>query len=449
MNIKKIVETMLEIENDEDLFSLKINNIYIWKLLRIKLFLEITSKSIGYSEKFNHMKKDYKILMINFLESLTLNKKKGKDLYFISNRIQKINNEYKEIYSYNMIDKNKNNIEIVYLPLLSKKYKRKDITYSNTENIKFLYFEILGLLNIKKIYIAPEIKEKLLRVKGKLEEKLEIKELKIFDEKIIEKTIKDFNKKYFYYRKLLENKKPPKIYLVCSYGKEALIAAAKDLAIEVIEIQHGVISKYHLGYHFPAQKSIYYFPDKIYGFGEYWFKNCCVPINKKNIKIIGYSYLKNQILKYENQIKENNKQVMFISQGTIGEKIVEKAIEFAKENPLYKVIIRLHPMEFSTWKIHYKLLYDNRNMINIEISDNEQKNLYEYLYESKYIIGVYSTVIYEALYLDKKIGVLNLAGIDYVEDLIEKGAIKKIELNEKINIKNFEKLNKINKENLF
>ena len=236
---------------------------------------------------------------------------------------------------------------------------------------------------------------------------------------------------------------PQRIYIICSYGKEALISAAQDLGIEVVEIQHGVINQYHLGYHFPDNKIIPYFPNKILMFGKYWFDNTAIPLPKDKIEIVGYPYMKLQIDKYKKSIKEEENQVLFISQGTIGIKLTEKAVEFAKENPNLNIIVRLHPGEFNRWQLEYKILFKNKNLKNLTISDNNEKNLYEYMCQSKYLIGVYSTAIYEGLYLEKKIGVLDLPGVEHVEDLIKNNYVQKLGLNEKIKIKKLDNLKRV------
>ena len=46
--------------------------------------------------------------------------------------------------------------------------------------------------------------------------------------------------------------------------------------------------------------------------------------------------------------------------------------------------------------------------------------------ESEYVIGVYSTAMFEAVALGCKVGVLKLAGYNHIEPLIHSGAIQEI-----------------------
>ncbi|MGL5903311.1 MAG: capsular biosynthesis protein, partial [Cetobacterium sp.] len=288
------------------------------------------------------------------------------------------------------------------MPLTEKKIKNKEHTYSSIEDFNFIFCEISK--KFRKIDIKQEDLYKISKIKKELEEELGVSAIKILEQKSIIKILKKFKSEYDYYKRFLKKRQCEQIYLVCSYGREALIAAAQDLNIEVIEIQHGVINKYHLGYNFPNSDKVPYFPNKILLFGEYWYENTKLPLKKDQVQIVGYSYMNQQINKYRGKILEKKDQILFISQPASGIEISEKAVEFAKLNPNYNVIVRLHPKEWDNWRNDYKILYENRDLDNLKISDSNNKDLYEYLFESRYIFGIYSTVIYEALYLEKKIG---------------------------------------------
>jgi hypothetical protein len=211
--------------------------------------------------------------------------------------------------------------------------------------------------------------------------------------------------------------------LVCSYGKEALIAACKNNNVKCIEIQHGTISKYHLGYSFPNNKEVPYFPDEMYMFGKYWYESTPVPLTEEKITYYGYPYMEERIKEYKNNKKKKN-QILFISQGTIGNKLSETAYEFAKDNKEYNIIYKLHPGEYNRWRNDYDNLIKAEKLDNFKVIDNNKINLYKLLSESEFLIGVYSTAIYEGLIMDCKLILINLPGIDYMDYLIATQKIK-------------------------
>lgn len=451
-SIKEFSLILEKIENKENLFEKKIKGIYFWKIIRFLLWTEIGIKSKlmekAHDEKLNKAQRIKKLFLetiVNFFEN---NDFKKKIIIFELGIFFQENGKFLKKFCFDLIEKLKKEkieFEVVY-PLYSESKYGKENNYAE-ENYKYVFFKIVGFIKNKFNFFkfSSEDKKYLEKLKKYFEKETGIKNLEILNEKNLKKILINFECEYEYYTNFFKVKQPEKIYIVCSYGREALIAAAQDLDIEVIELQHGIITKYHIGYNFPDVK-IPYFPDKLLLWGEYWQDNTDLPKNVK-IELYGYPYLKRQYEKYKN-IEKNLNQVIFISQGTIGKRLSEKAIEFAKENPQLKVVYRLHPGEFLRWKKEYRDLYENRNLENLEISDNNEKNLYEYLFESEYLIGVYSTVIYEALELNLKVGVVKLSGSENIEDLIVGNYIKLFEKSEKINIEKLKNL-KIIENNFF
>lgn len=444
--LKEEIEIIKEIENKKNLFQKKIKNIYFWKIIRFNLFSEIVKKKCRTNEahdlisKTNKLKYLLKWCIYNTLKNNVLKKE---IIIFDHNRFFHENNCYKSIYTFDLIkklEKKKITYEIIYPNFTNDKIKNKNV--HRIENLNYIFIKILYLLKRKISKLSLNDKEFLIKLKKELEEKFKIEKIGLLEENNILKELYNFEAGYQYYKKYFRIKSPQKIYLICSYGREAIIVAAQELGIEVIELQHGVFTKYHIGYSFPIIK-VPYFPNKFFIFGEYWKKDEFLPINTESI-IYGYPYLRNQLERYKNIEKKKN-QVIFISQGPIGKKLSKKATEFAKDNPSIKVVYRLHPGEFLRWKTEYKELYENRELENLKISDNNEKNLYEYLFESEYLIGVNSTVIYEALEIELKIGIIKLFGYEYVEDLINDNIIHAFNENERINLKVLDNLKKVEK----
>lgn len=451
--LKELYSILEKIENQENLFRKKIEEIYFWKIIRFSLLCEIGIKvklmrKTQDEKNINKIEKTKKLLLGTIISFFKNNNFKKNIIVFEFNDFKLYGNfeDEKNLLSkfyFDLIEKFKKekiDFEVVYPLYLEKEYRLEKNSYAE-ENYKYLFFKIIGFIKNKFNLFKFSFEDKNYLNKLRKYFEKEIDNLEILNEKNLRKILINFECEYKYYHNFFRIKQPQKIYIICSYGKEALIAAAQDLNIEVIELQHGVITKYHIGYNFPDVK-IPYFPDKLLLWGEYWKANVDLPKNVK-IELYGYPYLKRQHEKYKN-IEKNLNQVIFISQGTIGKKLSEKAIEFVKENPQLKVVYRLHPGEFLRWKKEYKDLYESRNLENLEISDNNEKNLYEYLFESEYLIGVNSTVIYEALNLGLKVGVVNLFGVEYVEQLIKEKYIKLFQIDEKIDIKELKNLKTIN-----
>src|SRR5690606_28971419 len=62
------------------------------------------------------------------------------------------------------------------------------------------------------------------------------------------------------------------LFLTHGYGSgnQAMIAGARDIGAKVVELQHGIISRFHLGYSWPGRPSVAYAPDELWCFGDFW-----------------------------------------------------------------------------------------------------------------------------------------------------------------------------------
>ena len=230
----------------------------------------------------------------------------------------------------------------------------------------------------------------------------------------------DFN----FYSRLIQKRKPKVILLILGYdSRKALIAAAKKHKVPTAELQHGVIGKLNLGYHYPCEKEkVKYFPDFFLSFGEFWTEDVQYPIDPENVLNYYFPYFNQKIQKFKNSQK-NKGQILFISQGTIGETLSEIAFEFAKQKPDSKIIYKLHPGEYDRWETDYPKLVDFNNLDNTEVIDDNTKDLYALFASSEIQVGVYSTAIFEGLALGCKTFVANLPGVEFLQYLIDRNFV--------------------------
>ena len=77
---------------------------------------------------------------------------------------------------------------------------------------------------------------------------------------------------------------------------------------------------------------------------------------------------------------------------------------------------KLHPSEYNIWK-EYPDLCRLAEVANVEILDSDV-DLYSLFATSFYQIGVFSTAIYEGIGMGCKTVLLNLPGVEYMDDLV-------------------------------
>ena len=418
-SVSDICETFFNLEEKYNLNYQEIQGCYAWQLIRMYLYYDITrrtgtfgapqQKSLSIFDKI----KSFTPFVKNSLFSNPFSGNGTKDILIFDHPRKVIfEGEFKDIYSYFLVDliKDKYSFEVLEAPYLNKHFTKKSKYIKYTDRIQ------LGSYLYKKrnkIEFNPDERELIHNVKKELEKSFD---LEIDLEWILTMHILNFQYDYRKYMELFKKRSPKMIFVVVAYENQAIVKAAKDLEIEVIELQHGTITNYHLGYSYPLKTrkngEIAYFPDKILTFGDYWINGETSPISQDNIIPIGFPYFEAQSRDFINMNPQEN-QILFISQGVIGKYLSKLAYEFAREMK-----------EYETWRQNYPEL--ENDLDNFEVIDNSETPLYQLFAKSNYQVGAFSTAIYEGLMFNCKTFIVDVPGVEYLSDLIDKGYVYKV-----------------------
>ena len=457
--VKEICQKIWNLEEKYELNHKEIQDCYPWQLIRMYLYYEITRKtnvfesaqqsSLSLFDKIN----SFLPFIKNSILSNPLSGRENVDvLIFDHPRKVIFEDEYQDIYSYFLketLNQYGKSFETIESPYLNQHFRSNANIKEN--HVRFNDRILLGSFihktrNRGKLPFTEDEKQFINSVKEDLETAFKI-EIDLFS--IMENHILNFQYDYKKYIELLQRKNPKVVFLVVAYENKALVAACKKMSIDIIELQHGTISPYHLGYSYPENtmkfngkiKEIEYFPDKILSFGDYWKNACPFPITGENIISIGFPYFEENSRTYmkiaENKNSEdgNNgetqeKQILFISQGVIGKYLSELAYETASninDSQNFKLIYKLHPGEYGTWKENYDYLTKAVDKFdNFTVIDKSEPPLYELFAKSHYQIGAFSTAIYEGLAFNCKTFIIDVPGVEYLDDLIDKNIVKKV-----------------------
>ncbi len=286
------------------------------------------------------------------------------------------------------------------------------------------YMDFLVVLRNLKIALG------LSKVSFSPQEEAIIKEIESHIERVfgLRLTLREYFKKVLEQRKaslplisrLLKRTRPKLILLLDSSSRTTFIEAARHLEIPVVELQHGVITKYHLGYNFPPPRRVHStFPDYLLVFGDYWRKVAHYPIPSAHVISVGYPFFEKNLEKYQGVEKQD--LIVFISQGTIGHLLSKFAAELSQVKGLgYKIVYKLHPGEIGTWKNDYPWLVSS----GIRVIDDLTVSLYDLFSVAKIQVGVYSTGLFEGLGFDLFTVLYKAPGIEYLSDLIDSGVVR-------------------------
>lgn len=428
MSDKKSIEIVnnfiYEIEKKYDLLNKKINNTFFWEKIRISV-QSIILRKLSLIEKphYKAKEKPFDRLIINFKGLLNFFSKNpffaGKfDILIFGSprRIKLEDGKFYDIYTDYFYEEIKNKYKIIYLeppyfignthfkPARTEKIYYLDI-------IKTILAPITSKINRKKLVFSNDEVILLQNIENEIKSYFNIS-INLLS--IVKHSIFVSIGEIFWFKKLLCKISPKVSFIVCSYGNENFIEACKDLNIKTVEIQHGTISPYHLGYNFPLENlKKRSFSDYIFLFGDFWKYCSKFPISKENIISIGFPFIERQKKIYNEKQRKN--QIVFVSQGTVGKKLSLMAYELSKKITNYKIVYKLHPGEYSVWRQLYPYLEES----DITVIDSNSVSIYSLFAESKIQIGVYSTAIFEGVYFGLYTFLIDINGIEHARILLD------------------------------
>ncbi len=224
------------------------------------------------------------------------------------------------------------------------------------------------------------------------------------------------------YSDIIKKVNPKAIIEVVHYISSCMMVneIAKELNIPTVELQHGTMYRDHAAYQYEEGEKIKQLPDKIFVFSDFW-KNCVsLPIDDENLVVTGFPNFEKKLNLYGNaERKDERKTIIFISQGTIGKYLSSFAAELSKalDSKEYRMIYKLHPAEYSTWREEMPGLIDSE----IEVIDRRDIDLYSLFAQSDIQIGAYSTAIFEGMGFGLKTFIYKTGHYDIMLPLIEQG----------------------------
>ncbi|MFW3346083.1 hypothetical protein ACN9K5_07695 [Aliarcobacter butzleri] len=417
--IKELCEFIWYLEDKYDLLDFEIDDVKVWQYTRMQFYYKL-AEDIGIlsqpHSKLNILDK-IKYLFSFIKNSLRDNyfTLKQKDTLILSHsRVVNVDGEFIDIYTKYFIDEllqEKEDILELESAYLGRHQKQKKQFIHYTDWITLFQMAYKQFVKIKilhnKLKVLKEVEKE---INSTCKSNIDFKSF-------VEKNIKTYKSMYKIYNKIFQKVKPKTYYTVVSYGQAPIIKAAKDNRIEVIELQHGTFSRYHLGYSFPNRnESLDYFPDKVYVWSDFWKQMIDFPIDNKNIVVDKFRYFDKQKSKF-NYIKKEKNQLVVLSQGAIGNDIAEKFLENYDRFKEYEIKYKLHPGEFDRWQ-SYPALKKLSEFSNVKILKNEMP-LYELFASSTLQVGVFSTALYEGVEFGCDTVLLNINGIEYMDRFIE------------------------------
>jgi len=433
INFELALKKYIRIESNLNLFSMIVDGIPIWEIVRYPLFkkilIELGLENETMISRFNKWDKCIwllKALKYLFL-SLFLNNPffiKKKSVIFISHSRSKYeDNGYTDIYTNPIIDSIKDRYSCAALEHPDVKYLHKNKSNCKVYYLDCFYFIFKICKAIKNIYSKPKYLNSISLLERDINEAFKLNlNINIF----LDKYKLGWESEVFFYNKWLRWVKPKIIIVADGAKNKSIIYAAKILEIAVVELQHGSPARGKLNYDFPENiLNLPTFPDIFLTFGDYWTKSSDYPIHKDKVISLGFPYISKKIERFRTVSKKD--ALLVLSQPTVSESLASYVIFVKEKNPNLEVVYKLHPKENISDRVEYSTL----KKLGVTLVKDEV-DLYELFSACKWQLGVYSTALYEGLMFSCQTFVLNIVGCEFMKDLIDKKIVHFLSVDEDI-----------------
>ena len=397
MTISDVNQYVIDLEREYRLFDQTIDGIYFWKSTRFFLSrqIEIGRNTLEPPKKLCSGKPLLQRLM-RFVRSFDHCYRNPRVLLYEHSRKVKHRSSYIDPYSWR-VTRALENAEIDVCLLENDLYYQCDLWDTRRW---FLFADHVNRARFARLDQLPRETESLVhtlekRILSDWEQTVDLKS-------IVRSAVNKFRRDYAYFSAALRNKSPEILFVVCGYGKEGIVQAAKDAGVYTVELQHGTIYPHHLGYTYPGWNKIPYFSDSLAVYADAWLDG--VSLGGIDVKVIGYESI--APVEIGDQLREKTIDILFISQWTHSEKILQLADDTAKRMPDRTVVCKLHPSDIFSAEIAAR--YPN---IKIE----KDGLLCEYLRAARYTATVFSTGIFESLQYNCRPILLNMHGVQHME----------------------------------
>lgn len=375
------------IEENYVVNKLKVGNLYIWPILRQRVYFEIFKKKFNFNSKLRTRSKTQ--LLKNLFYGLSyVFKLKKYDFIFFNNadkRTFSVNKKKYDVFFDAWADKLGQEKSLFIEWAIRKHYSRAQ-TYSENV-ISDIFFKYCG--HLCSFFIKSNID---------FDEIEKIKKEYNFDFDVKHELKTKLGELYFY-KFLFRWVKPKAIFLISSFTKNTIVIAAHLEKIKVYEAQHGYIGDNHQFYNSQYNFDQRYYPDYLISFGN----------QEKNSIPKGFIFKEHQILPvgslYLESIKSNYTNKKLEALVKLYDTIFCVTLQTVKEDELLKWV-HLQAKQNNNWLFilmpkNSKYCYQKyTNIKNCMLMPGF--NIYQILKYADFNITIYSTTAIEAPYFNVK-----------------------------------------------
>lgn len=433
ISVEGICRTFWDLERDYDLLSWTVAGVSIWPLIRMQIYYQVTQKTGLFKPAHPSLKQHFRTPIEGDMSDLwtrvvATNKRKAPGISRVVRRLIGMGRPLvaQKRYAFLMSTRRVDGSEPYSDAVRSE--ARDDCILIDRPHVDGLLPGAFDIEQLKKHFRAIYAPKKAECRLSTADEQLCATLAKEFARRLgveiddlnarAAKTIRPFVAIRRGAAELFEAHGVQTLFLTHAYGvhNQAFVAGARDVGVRTIELQHGFISRFHLGYSWPGRPAVPNTPDAMWCFGDFWGETTPLP-GGMTTRAIGAPYVKALAGTF---VPERNKAlVVFTSQGVIGDRLFDAAVVTARRRPEKQVIFRLHPSEgLEIYKERFSRISDVPNNFSLSHRD---PNIFALLSKAEIQVGVFSTTLFEGMALGTRTVVIDMPGVEYMRPVVARG----------------------------
>jgi hypothetical protein len=335
-----------------------------------------------------------------------------------SNRSELVGDKYKDIYFDDLLSQTSSFVKIENLVNRHYLMRSRQALIPSQITTSAAQLWVAGLLRLP---ISEEINAISQELSQLIQNELGLAEV---TPRWVATRLANFQWSIEFYKWMINRIQPDYLLMTTTYTYHAIIAAAKEAHVEVIEFQHGMVDHTHNGYSWSDYALPYIekmpIPDKIFVYGDYWKEQ----LSQRGFwgeRLVSVGSLRmDQYRLCEVFPQPDTTTLVVTTQNVDIQPLIDFFARFAwlADSLAYKLIFKLHPGEND--KSRYAVSFADNPKVQILLG-SENPSTYQLIASANFHLSIYSTCHFESLALGVPTIILPFSNHELVLNLTASG----------------------------
>lgn len=210
--------------------------------------------------------------------------------------------------------------------------------------------------------------------------------------------------------------RPNGFLIMAHYFRAPQIEAAHAAGVRVADFQHGINSRYHLGYGFPHihadHRKIPYYPNEFWSWGRFWTDPEWFPTACCDPRPMGHHQWAGRLA--DSVTPRNGKTLLLATSWAMQNSFLEAANNLALSLPNWRIIIKLHPREVTETYAHLAERHANVTVLAGTVDIIEASR------DADIVVSICSSSLFDVLLNGCRVMVIDAPSVEYTEDFVKR-----------------------------